>query len=104
MNISTGHSIAFAIACIAALALVKPLPARTYAVSNTFEKWNSSLKVISDAKEIMRKSSYPGTIIASVTDSLDVLAKEISEQVGAELQREAAKPKADSSHKPVTNK
>lgn len=71
--------------------------AKNYSVSLTQEQWGSRLKVISDAKEVMRKSSYPGTIISSVTDSLDVLAKEINEQVGGELQRDAAKAKADTS-------
>lgn len=77
---------------------------KTYTVSLTQEQWGAKLKVLSDAKEVMRKSSYPGTIISSVTDSLDVLVKEINEQVGGELQREAAKAKADTTHKPVTNK
>lgn len=81
----------------------QPTP-KTYTVSLTQKQWDAKLKVLSDAKEVMRKSSYPGTIISTVTDSLDELVKEINEQVGGELQREAAKAQADTTHKPVTNK
>ncbi len=77
---------------------------KVYSVSLTQEQWGARLKFISDAKEVMRKSSYPGSIISTISDSLDVLAKEINEQVGSELQREAAKAKADTTHKPAANK
>lgn len=76
---------------------------KTYTVSLTQEQWGAKLKVLSDAKEVMRKSSYPGTIISSVTDSLDVMVKEINEQVGLEIQREAIKAKIDTTHKPVNH-
>ncbi len=77
---------------------------KTYPVSLTQEQWGARLKFISDAKEVMRKSSYPGNIISTISDSLDALAKEINEQVGSELQREAVKAKADTTHKPAANK
>lgn len=77
---------------------------KTYSVSYTQDQWINKLKLLSDAKEVMRKSSYPGTVISSVTDSLEVLIKEINEQVGGEVQREAAKAKTDTSHKAINHK
>lgn len=80
-----------------------PFP-KVYTVSLTQEQWGARLKFIADAKEVMRKSSYPGTIISSVNDSLDVIMKEINEQVGMQLQQEAAKGKVDTTRKSVINK
>ena len=75
-------------------------PEKKYSVSLTQEQWSARLQFINNAKEIMRKSSYPGSTIAQVSDSLDVIGKDISEQVGRELQAEAKKDTT----KPVTNK
>lgn len=82
----------------------KEVPLKTYSVSLSQDQWVARLRFISDAKEVMRKSSYPGTAISQVSDSLDILSKEINEQVGSEIQREATKSQTDTTHKPVTNK
>lgn len=73
---------------------------KTYPVSLTTDQWQSRLQTINAAKEIMRKSTLPGNVISQYSDSLDVMAKEISEQVGSQLQSEAAKAKTDSTSKP----
>lgn len=72
-------------------------PTKTYSVSLTTDQWQSRLQTINASKEIMRKSTLPGNVISQYSDSLSVMAQEISEQVGAQIQREqkvdSTKPK-----------
>jgi hypothetical protein len=71
-------------------------PTKTYTVTLTQSEWANRLKFIADAKEIMRKSSYPGTVISQVTDSLESFSLEINQQVGNQIQKErtdTTKPK-----------
>ncbi len=67
----------------------KNLPTKTYTVSLSYEQWAARARFVNDAKEIMRKSSYPGNIISQVSDSLEIIVKDINEQVGTQLLRES---------------
>lgn len=68
-------------------------PTKTYSVTLTTDQWQSRLQTINASKEIMRKSTLPGNVISQYSDSLDVISRDIQEQVGAQIQREQ---KADS--------
>ena len=77
-------------------AIWPPFP-KVYSVSLTTDQWNSRLQTINAAKEIMRKSTLPSNVISQYSDSLSVMAQDISEQVGMQLQQEQ---KRDSTSKP----
>lgn len=66
---------------------------KKYSASYTREEWQSRIKWMENAKEIMRSSSLPGNVIAQWQDSLTLFQQEISQQVGQQIAADTTKPK-----------
>lgn len=97
------YQITFAIVCLATseFTLLHRVQAKTNTVSLTQTEWGNRLQTLQNTKEIMRKSTLPGNIISAWSDSVDVMIKDVNEQVGAQLQ---AEQKAAAKKDSATNK
>jgi hypothetical protein len=62
-----------------------PDPDHKYSLSLTKTEWNSIFQILNNSKEIMRKSSYPGNVIAELTDSLTSIQNKIQLQGGPQI-------------------
>lgn len=65
---------------------------KKYKLELTQQQWAMRLNYIEAAKQIMDKSVLPANAVSQWKDSLDVFAREINEQVGAQLQLERNPP------------
>lgn len=96
MNISTGHSIAFAIASIVSLAFITAaLPyhaAKNYTVTLSLEEWNSATIAMNNAREIMKNSTLPANVVNIWTDSLINIQTKISGQILAQMRKDGTLP------------
>lgn len=70
------------------------IPDHKYSMTLTQTEWNSVFQVLNSSKEVMRKSSYPGTLIAELTDSLTSIQNRIQSQIGQQIAADTlSKPK-----------
>ncbi len=79
--------------CCITFSQLSQKPQKKYHLSYTSEQWRAKIEALDNAKEVMRKSTYPGTVISQVQDSLTAIISDINTQISAQIAADTVKSK-----------
>jgi hypothetical protein len=74
------------------LSAQKVRASKTYSVTLTVDEWNTAMQTINNAREIMKKSTFPANVVSDWSDSLLSVQLKLSSQIQDQMRKDGSMP------------